>query len=422
MGSYLSWARPRPPPSALPGRDPPGRPESQGAAPPGRCAPRAARVHSGAPALDLARKLSYEDLVASPRRRRHHRRAPVLHQRQYPARQARCLLLGLFASAPGGAAQTGLRPCSARMFCAAGILRMASAKGKLTFRLALKQTVICMWSSLSSHLAAPGAKEATALGPGCPLGAGEEKGPAALVDGGPRLAQQEERRRVPERQEPQRRGSDGDGGARSAFRRLMVNGVLYSFVPRPGPLRRDFCAKTPQHGSVKASQTSFLSSCSKRNAITSSYSSTRGLPASQRPPGPAARLPRVPAEKAGGERPPTRVPAEKAGGERPPTRVPAEKAGGESPWSSASVSAEPLPKVVQEKEAGVAVGQEQDSGCSPASDDGRPRRRRIPLLPRRRGDGRILPSPPQVGYPVTAEDLDLEKRARLQRIYKVLEG
>lgn len=328
----------------------------------------------------MDRRLSYEDLVASPRRRRHHRRVQVLHQRQYPARQARCLLLGLL----------GLPACSARMFCAAGILRMASAKGKLTFRLALKQTVICMWSSLSGHPAAPGVKEATALGQGCRRGAHEEK------DGGPGLARQEEGRRVPEGQEPQRGGPDGGECVRSAFRRLMVNGVVHSFVPRPGPLRGDFCAKPAQRGAAAASQAGFLSSCSKRNAITSSYSSTRGLPA-----------PRLPAPAA-----------------RPP-RAPAEKAGGESPASGDSVPAEPLGKVAQEAAAGVAVEQKPASGRSPApaADDGRPRRRRFPLLlPARRDSGWILPSPPQLGYRVSAEDLDLEKRAALQWIHKALEG
>lgn len=46
----------------------------------------------------------------------------------------------------------------------------------------------------------------------------------------------------------------------------------------------------------------------------------------------------------------------------------------------------------------------------------------IPLLPRRGGAGRLLPSPPQLGYQVTAEDLDREKRAGLRWIRRVLEG
>lgn len=319
--------------------------------------------------------------MASPRRRRRHRRPLALPQRRYPARQARCLLLGLLSA--------GLPAGGSRLFCAAGVLRMASARGKLTFRRALKRTVVCVWSSLSGPLAGPGAREAPALGPGCPPGAEEDKGPTA-----PGPARQEEGRRAPERREPRGRGSDGGGGARSAFRRLVVNGAPRSFVPRPGPLRRDFGSQAPPSGGGKTSRTSWLSSCSKRNAITSSYSSTRGLPAPPRLPGRPAAPPPAPAQKAGGE-------------SRPP---------------GPRASAEPPGRGAQEKVAGVAEGQELGWGCSPAPDDGRPRKRRIPLLPRRGGAGRLLPSPPQLGYQVTAEDLDREKRAGLRWIRRVLEG
>ncbi|CAK6445125.1 unnamed protein product [Pipistrellus nathusii] len=355
MGSYLSWPRPRPPPAAPP-RAPPAAPPSPAPAPAGRCAPRAGRARSGAPAPAPARRLSYEDVVASPRRRPR-RRAPAPHPRPLPARQARCLLLGLLPARGPGA------------LCAAG-----GGRGAAALRLALRGAAVCVWSPPGGR-AGPRAKEAAAPGPGSPPGAEQERGPAARGRCGPGP-------------EPERRGPDG---ARSAFRRLVVNGVLCSFVPRPGPLRRDVCAQAPQSRAGRASQTSVLSSCSKRNAITSSYSSTRGLPA-PRPPRPA-----------------------------PPPRAPAARAGGEGRPPGPRVPAEPRAEGPPDTAAGGADGQKPGCG-SPAPDDARPRRRRVPLLPRRRDAGRLLPSPPQLGFPVTAEDLDREKRAGLQWIRRVLEG
>ncbi|XP_023371470.1 nuclear envelope pore membrane protein POM 121C [Otolemur garnettii] len=49
------------------------------------------------------------------------------------------------------------------------------------------------------------------------------------------------------------------------------------------------------------------------------------------------------------------------------------------------------------------------------------RKRKIQLLPSRRGEQLTLPPPPQLGYSITAEDLDLEKKASLQWFNKVLE-
>ncbi|NXP84841.1 P121C protein, partial [Passerina amoena] len=49
------------------------------------------------------------------------------------------------------------------------------------------------------------------------------------------------------------------------------------------------------------------------------------------------------------------------------------------------------------------------------------RKRKIPLLSSFRGDQLVLPPPPQLGYSVTSEDLDAEKKAVLQWFNSVLE-
>ncbi|KAM5217604.1 nuclear envelope pore membrane protein POM 121-like [Hipposideros larvatus] len=391
MGSCLSRPHPWPPSHALLGGDPWERPERlRSASPAGHVSP-ACRVHSGAPTLDLA----------LPRRIGRHRRFVIVHRWQYPIQQARRLFLGVFSSVPRSSPQKPvLSACSSKMFCTSVILKIASAKGKLALLLALKQTVMYVWSSLSGHLPNPGGKEARVKS--LELRAKEKKDPTALVDSGTGLARQEESHPVPDRQDHQRGGSDGRGGAHSAFRRLMVNGVLSSFVPRPGPLRRVSCSKGPEDSLVKRSPT-YLSSCRKRNAITSSYSSTRGFPPLRRShPG-----------TAGLRRPASSHP-----------HVPAKKASEESHATSSSASVEPQRKTTQEKVAEVTSGQKQNlRSCSPPSDNSRPRKRKIPLLlPWRRNDPLILLPVPQPGYRVRAEDLDLEKRAALQWINKVLEG
>ncbi|XP_006860844.1 PREDICTED: putative POM121-like protein 1-like [Chrysochloris asiatica] len=60
--------------------------------------------------------------------------------------------------------------------------------------------------------------------------------------------------------------------------------------------------------------------------------------------------------------------------------------------------------------------------CLLPSESSRPRKRKIPLLRPRRGEPLQLPAGPQPGYPVTAQDLDQEKRAALQHINLMLRG
>ncbi|XP_038407574.1 nuclear envelope pore membrane protein POM 121-like [Canis lupus familiaris] len=410
MGSYLSRPRPRPPSSALLGGDRPETTASPGPGPahPACPVPPACRVRSAAPTLEVARGLSYEDLVASPRRRRPRRRFAIIHPRQYPIQQARCLFLGAFSALPQTDHPKPVLPaCTSTMFCTSVILKMASAKGKPTLRLALKQTVICMWSSLPGHLPNPCVREtlARALKENGQVRAKAEEDLTSLVEGRAGLARPEEGYPVPERQDDLRRRPEGSRSVQSAFRRLMVNGVLSSFVPTPGPLKRDFCSTSLEDSLMKKSHICFLSSCSKRNAITSSYSSTRGFLPLQRSRRGASGVP--------GPAPSSVQP-----------QLPTKKASEESCHSSSSASVEPQRKIRNEKVADAPSGRKHTlKNRSLASAHSRPQKRKIPLLLSSRGnDPMILPPPPQLGYRVTAEDLDLERKAVIQWINKVLEG
>nr|KAF6447815.1 hypothetical protein HJG63_012154 [Rousettus aegyptiacus] len=291
MGSYLSRPRSRPPSPVLPGGDRREGPDRLGPVSPARRLSPACRVHSRGRSLDLA----------SPHCRRNHRRFVIVHRRQYPIQQTRCLFLGVFASVPRSSPQKPLlSACSCKMLCTSVILKMASAKGKLMLRLALKQTVICMWSSLSGHLLNPGGKETRmkALEQGCQLKAKEEQDPAALVD-----------------------------------------------------------SRTGLWG-----------------------------PASNHAQGPV------------------------------------EKGSGESQRPSLSASAEAQRGTTLEKVQDISSGQNLRS-CLPPLDNPRPLKRKIPLLmPSKQDDPLILPPAPQLGYRVTTEDFDLEKKIALQWINKVLEG
>uniref|UniRef100_G3UB92 Uncharacterized protein n=1 Tax=Loxodonta africana TaxID=9785 RepID=G3UB92_LOXAF len=215
----------------------------------------------------------------------------------------------------------------------------------------------------------------------------------AIRESGKGMEKQEEELLVLERQDHHRRGPDGTRRAQSAFRPLSVHGGESSFLPSPGPLKRSLHCKSSEDNSIKTSQTPFLSSCTKRNAITSSYSSTQGIQPLKRRRGPATSQSQLPCKS-------TEKVSQEA--QKPQT---------------------PNSKIQSEEVSGVTSGQKHNvRDCLPTSDSSRPRKHRIPLLGPRRGEPLVLPPSPQPGYQVTAEDLDQEKRAALQHININLRG
>ncbi|XP_070625034.1 nuclear envelope pore membrane protein POM 121-like [Bos indicus] len=217
----------------------------------------------------------------------------------------------------------------------------------------------------------------------------------ALGDSGKGMAQQEEDPAFTGK-DHQERGPDGSRGARSTFRPLGAQGDLSAFVPKPGPLRRNLHAKSSVDRSTKKLQTSCVSSCPQGNAITSSYSSSwRGFPPGRRRTGPGIPrgLPRRSSRKAS------------EGGLPPPCAAPV---------ASQSNSR-------SDEDAEATRGQKRTWKIgAPTSDSPRPGRRRFPLLRRRRGEPLRLPPPPELGFRVTAEDLDAEKAAAFRRISSAL--
>ncbi|XP_039588806.1 nuclear envelope pore membrane protein POM 121 [Passer montanus] len=217
-------------------------------------------------------------------------------------------------------------------------------------------------------------------------------------------------------QESKRRRHDSSGSGQSAFEPLIANGAPAYLIPKPGSLKRGLISHCPDDCSNKRSRTSSMSSLNNtyasgipssiRNAIASSYSSTRGLtqlwkrrgvsvsplssPASSRP-----QTPEWPLKKAREE---------------------------ESQRSNASTPVKSDKELQTEKVVESPVWKKQNSLSPPsASGSSGKRKRKIPLLSSFRGDQLVLPPPPQLGYSITSEDLDAEKKAVLQWFNSVLE-
>uniref|UniRef100_A0A8C3USY3 P121C protein n=1 Tax=Catharus ustulatus TaxID=91951 RepID=A0A8C3USY3_CATUS len=217
-------------------------------------------------------------------------------------------------------------------------------------------------------------------------------------------------------QESKRRRHDSSGSGQSAFEPLVANGAPASLIPKPGSLKRSLISQCPDDCSNKRSRTSSMSSLNNtytggipssiRNAIASSYSSSRGL----------AQL----WKRSGVSMSPLSSPASS----RPQTpEWPLKKAREEeSHHSNASTPVKSDKELQTEKVVESPVWKKQNSLSSPSAawSSGK-RKRKIPLLSSLHGDQLVLPPPPQLGYPITSEDLDAEKKAALQWFNSVLE-
>uniref|UniRef100_A0A8B9DZC9 P121C protein n=1 Tax=Anser cygnoides TaxID=8845 RepID=A0A8B9DZC9_ANSCY len=220
-------------------------------------------------------------------------------------------------------------------------------------------------------------------------------------------------------QESKRRRHDSSGSGQSAFEPLVANGVPASLIPKPGSLKRGLVSHCPDDCSNKRSRTSSVSSLNNthaggipssiRNAIASSYSSSRGL----------SQL----WKRSGVSISPLSSPASS----RPQTpEWPLRKARGGVCDYPADASPTPLPRAGSDLPSSAVVEtpmRKKRNSLSPPSVSGSSgkRKRKIQLLSSHRGDQLALPPPPQLGYSITSEDLDAEKKAALQWFNKVLE-
>ncbi|NXS44229.1 P121C protein, partial [Balaeniceps rex] len=212
-------------------------------------------------------------------------------------------------------------------------------------------------------------------------------------------------------QESKRRRHDSSGSGQSAFEPLVANGAPASLIPKPGSLKRGLVSHCSDDCSNKRSRTSSMSSLNNtytggipgsiRNAIASSYSSSRGL----------SQL------------------WKRSGVSMSPLSSPASSRSQTPEWPLKKAREEELhcsntsTPVKSDKELQTEKGERRWAPALPPSMSGSSgkRKRKIQLLSSRRGDQLALPPPPQLGYSITSEDLDAEKKAALQWFNKVLE-
>ncbi|XP_010622025.1 nuclear envelope pore membrane protein POM 121 [Fukomys damarensis] len=231
----------------------------------------------------------------------------------------------------------------------AAVLNLA-VRGKLTLCLALETSALTRWTPPTRLFSQAKQSQLRAPEESSPERAEKEKDLASLGGSGEGLGLgREESSAIPERQEEPQSLSDGSESNQSAFRRLVVYGVLSSFLSRPGALKVDFCHGSSVNSLMTKSQSCFLSSCSKRNAITSSYSSTQGLPRLHKRDGAGPAVCSHPGS--------------------PHVLVPAKKASEEGHQASSLPSALSQRKSQHEKDADAQSSQQQNlRGCSNPSD------------------------------------------------------
>ncbi|KFO35488.1 Nuclear envelope pore membrane protein POM 121C, partial [Fukomys damarensis] len=327
----------------------------------------------------------------------------ITPRRHYPIQQAQYSFPGVLPTVcwNGCHKKPVLSIRNSRMVCSPVTVRIAPPDSKPPRAPMSEQIINSTLSSPSSDTPDPCAKE-TVLN--------------ALKERRKRTVEEEDQVFV-DAQENKRRRHDSSGSGHSAFEPLVANGVPASFVPKPGTLKRGLTSQSSDDHLNKRSRTSSVSSLtstctggilsSSRNAITSSYSSSRGLAQLRKRSGPTSS--------------PFSSPASSRS--QTPER-PAKKTREEEVCHHASSS---TPLVTDKESQGERVVEsntckQQNSWTSPSTpgSSGR-RKRKIQLLPCRRGDRLTLPPPPELGYSITTEDLDLEKKASLQWFNKVLE-
>ncbi|XP_072608991.1 nuclear envelope pore membrane protein POM 121C [Vulpes vulpes] len=401
MGSYLGKPGPPQPAPAPEARDLLERPGRRRT--PARAAPPAHSAHlvHSHPSLPTP-------LLRPPRRPSHRdcgtlsNRFVITPRRRYPIQQAQYSLLGVLPTVcwNGYHKKTVLSARNSKMVCSPVTVRIAPPDSKWIRSPIPEQTINSTLSSPSSNAPDPCAKE-TVL--------------SALKERKKRTVEEEDQI-FSDSQENKRRRHDSSGSGHSAFEPLVANGVPASFVPKPGSLKRGLNSQSSDDHSNKRSRTSSMSSLtstytggipsSSRNAITSSYSSTRGFSQFWKRSGPSSSPFSSPASSR------SQTP------ERPAKKI------REDELSHHSSSSTPLAadKEAQgEKAADTTMWKAQNSWSSPPTPGSSgQRKRKIQLLPSRRGARLTLPPPPQLGYSITAEDLDLEKRASLRWFNKAL--
>ncbi|XP_075420986.1 nuclear envelope pore membrane protein POM 121C-like [Tenrec ecaudatus] len=401
MGSYLGKPGPPQPLPAPEGRDlrerPPRRPAAWPSPPAVRHRALPAQPSPPTPLLRSSRWLPSRDCGTFPSR------LVVTPRRRYPIQQAQYSLLGALPTVcwNGYHKKTVLSPRNSKMVCSPVTVRIAPPDSKSIRSPGPEQIISSTLSTPSGNVPDPCAKEVVL---------------SALKERKKRTVEEDDQL-FPDGQENKRRRHDSSGSGHSAFEPLVANGVPAAFVPKPGSLKRGFHPQGSDDHLTKRSRTSSGSSLtntyaggvpsSSRNAIASSYSSTRGFSQPWKRSGPSSS--------------PLSSPASSRS--QTPER-PAKKSREEETCHQPSAAPPPVMdrEAQGESVADPAAQKKQAMWTSPPTQGSvGQRKRKTPLLPSRRGDQLTLPPPPQLGYTITAEDLDLEKKTSLQWFNRVLE-
>uniref|UniRef100_A0A8D0L1I5 Nuclear envelope pore membrane protein POM 121C n=1 Tax=Sphenodon punctatus TaxID=8508 RepID=A0A8D0L1I5_SPHPU len=323
-------------------------------------------------------------------------------RRRYPIQQAQYSSLGTlpFVHWDGYQRKSLLSACNSNMVHSPVTVKIARPDSNLPCSPFLEQLVSPVALPSSKSTLDPCAKE-TVL--------------SALKESRKRAVEEEEDQNFPSTQENKRRRHDSSGSGQSAFEPLVANGAPASLIPKPGSLKRGLISHSSDDCLNKRSRTSSISCVNNmyaggipssiRNAIASSYSSTRGFSQVWK----QSVLSTSPLSSPASSR--SQTP------ERPNKKAREE----EHHQSSTSTPVKSNKELLTENAVETSVNKRQNSLSSPSpSERNGKRKRKIQLLSTRRGDQLTLPPPPQLGYPVTAEDLDAEKAAALQWFNKVL--
>ncbi|XP_055148750.1 nuclear envelope pore membrane protein POM 121C isoform X3 [Symphalangus syndactylus] len=401
MGSYLGKPGPPQPAPAPEGQDLRDRPGHRSPARPAPRFPPTHRVHHVYPSLPTpplrpSGRPSPRDCGTLPNR------FVITPRRRYPIHQAQYSCLGVLPTVcwNGYHKKAVLSPRNSRMVCSPVTVRIAPPDRRFSRSGIPEQIISSTLSSPSSNAPDPCAKETV-------LSALKEKKKKRTV---------EEDQIFLDGQENKRRRHDSSGSGHSAFEPLVANGVPASFVPKPGSLKRGLNSQSSDDHLNKRSRSSSMSSLtgaytsgipsSSRNAITSSYSSTRGISQLWRRSGPSSSPFSSPASSR------SQTP------ERPAKKIREEEL---CHHSSSSIPLATDKGSQGEKVADTTPRKKQNSNSQSTPGSSGQRKRKVQLLPSRRGEQLTLPPPPQLGYLITAEDVDLEKKASLQWFNQALE-
>ncbi|XP_063113954.1 putative POM121-like protein 1 [Cavia porcellus] len=195
----------------------------------------------------------------------------------------------------------------------------------------------------------------------------------------------------------QRRAAQEAARPPSAFRPVVGRRGQVPYVPRPGPLSTDHRRQSARAPAAPSPQPSCVSS-TKRDAISSSYSSTGGLP---------------------GQRRRAAAPSHT----RPPPGSAKDLKAARQDSLQQPCSAPQVPRKTRNKVVADTPSRHEETRKEQMTPEGAGLgRRKIPLLRPRQGPPLRLPPPPELSYKITAEHIDQEKKAAFQLLNARLMG